>query len=113
MVVRVSSVHSIILLGSRSTRYRLIHTFCPLSRQERGLAQDEGRGQGVQSTQPRHQGGRAMATALPGGYAGKILRVDLTNNHIWTQPWTPEMCRTYLGGVGLGAQILWDEVPPE
>src|SRR5919202_1924638 len=54
-----------------------------------------------------------MSTALPGGYAGKILRVDLTNNHIWTQPWTPEMCRTYLGGAGLGAKILWDEVPPE
>src|SRR4029453_1862250 len=27
--------------------------------------------------------------------------------------WTPEMCRTLLGGVGLGAKILWDEVPPE
>src|SRR2546425_73514 len=54
-----------------------------------------------------------MSTALPGGYAGKILRVDLTNNHIWTQAWTPEMCRTSLGGVGLGAKILWEEVPPE
>ena len=54
-----------------------------------------------------------MSTTVPGCYAGKILRVDLTNNHIWTQPWTPEMCRTALGGVGLGAQILWEEVPPE
>ena len=41
-----------------------------------------------------------MSTTVPGCYAGKILRVDLTNNHIWTQPWTPEMCRTALGGVG-------------
>ena len=54
-----------------------------------------------------------MADHVPGGYAGKILRVDLTNERIWTQPWTPEMCRTYLGGVGLGAKILWEEVPPE
>ena len=54
-----------------------------------------------------------MSTTIPGCYAGKILRVDLTNNHIWTQPWTPEMCRTALGGVGLGAKILWEEVPPE
>src|SRR5262249_59935238 len=59
------------------------------------------------------EGGRAMSTTVPGCYAGKILRVDLTNNHIWTQPWTPAMCRTALGGVGLGAQILWEEVPPE
>jgi len=54
-----------------------------------------------------------MSTTVPGCYAGKILRVDLTNNHIWTQPWTPELCRTSLGGVGLGAKILWEEVPPE
>ena len=54
-----------------------------------------------------------MSTTIPGCYAGKILRVDLTNNHIWTEPWTPEMCRTALGGVGLGAKILWEEVPPE
>src|SRR5215510_9483466 len=59
------------------------------------------------------EGGRAMSTTVPGCYAGKILRVDLTNNHIWTAPWTPEMCRTALGGVGLGAKILWEEVPPE
>ena len=54
-----------------------------------------------------------MSTTVPGCYAGKILRVDLTNNHIWTEPWTPEMCRTLLGGVGLGAKILWDEVLSE
>ena len=52
-----------------------------------------------------------MSTTVPGCYAGKILRVDLTNNHIWTQPWTPEMCRTLLGGVGLGAKILGKKYP--
>ena len=53
-----------------------------------------------------------MSTTVPGCYAGKILRVDLTNNHIWTEPWTPEMCRTALGGVGLGARSC-GKVPPE
>ena len=27
-----------------------------------------------------------METSVPGGYAGKILRVDLTNERIWTEP---------------------------
>jgi aldehyde:ferredoxin oxidoreductase len=54
-----------------------------------------------------------METGLPRGYAGKILRVDLTNERIWTEAWTAEMYRTYLGGVGIGAKILWEEVPPE
>ncbi|MBI3457574.1 MAG: hypothetical protein HY002_17480 [Candidatus Rokubacteria bacterium] len=50
---------------------------------------------------------------LPGGYAGRFLRVDLGSGRIWTQPWTPEEMRYYLGGVGIGAKILWEEVPPE
>ena len=54
-----------------------------------------------------------METKMPGGYAGKLLRVDLSNERIWTEPWTSEMYRTYLGGVGIGAKILWEEVPPE
>ncbi|MCY4565699.1 MAG: aldehyde:ferredoxin oxidoreductase, partial [Gammaproteobacteria bacterium] len=54
-----------------------------------------------------------MQEELPGGYAGKILRVDLSGNRTWTEPWTAEMCRTCVGGVGLGAKILWDEVPAE
>ncbi len=54
-----------------------------------------------------------MKAKMPGGYAGKLLRVDLSNERIWTEPWTSEMYRTYLGGVGIGAKILWEEVPPE
>ena len=50
---------------------------------------------------------------LPGGYAGNILRVDLTSGKTWSQPWTPEEMRLYLGGAGLGAKILWDEVPAD
>jgi len=48
---------------------------------------------------------------LPGGYAGNILRVDLTSDRIWSEPWTPEEMRLYVGGAGLGAKILWEEVP--
>jgi len=48
---------------------------------------------------------------LPGGYAGKILRVDLTSGRIWSEPWLPEDMRLYVGGAGLGAKILWEEVP--
>ncbi|HEY7494093.1 MAG TPA: aldehyde ferredoxin oxidoreductase C-terminal domain-containing protein [Candidatus Tectomicrobia bacterium] len=54
-----------------------------------------------------------METSVPGGYAGQILRVDLTNERIWTDAWTADMYRTCLGGVGIGAKILWEEVPPE
>jgi aldehyde:ferredoxin oxidoreductase len=54
-----------------------------------------------------------MEAKLPGAYAGKILRVDLTNERIWTDAWTADMYRTCLGGVGIGAKILWEEVPPE
>lgn len=52
-------------------------------------------------------------TDLPGGYAGKILRVDLTSGKIQSQPWAPEEMRLYLGGAGLGAKILWEEVPAD
>jgi aldehyde:ferredoxin oxidoreductase len=50
---------------------------------------------------------------LPGGYAGRILRVDLTSGKIRSDPWSPEEMRLYLGGAALGAKILWDEVPAE
>ncbi|MBI2466633.1 MAG: hypothetical protein HYV62_02235 [Candidatus Rokubacteria bacterium] len=52
------------------------------------------------------------AAAIPGGYAGRLLRVDLSRGRTWAQPWTPEEMRFYLGGAGLGAKILWEEVSP-
>ncbi len=52
-----------------------------------------------------------MPLELP-GYAGKILRVDLTNERIWTEEITEDTARKYLGGTGLGAKILYEEVPP-
>src|SRR5574341_1732158 len=57
--------------------------------------------------------GAGVGRDLPGGYAGRILRVDLTRGKIWSHPWSPEEMRLYLGGAGLGAKILWDEVPAE
>ena len=54
-----------------------------------------------------------METQMPGGYTGRILRIDLTTERIWTETLTPEECRYYLGAVGIGYKILWEEVPPE
>ncbi|MBI3636015.1 MAG: hypothetical protein HY216_07340 [Candidatus Rokubacteria bacterium] len=49
------------------------------------------------------------ATARPGAYAGQLLRVDLTKKKAWGEPWSPEAMREQLGGVGLGARILYKE----
>ena len=46
------------------------------------------------------------------GYAGKILRVDLTSRKI-TQVSTSDYADQFLGGRGIAAKIYWDEVPPE
>ena len=52
---------------------------------------------------------RRAAPALPGGYAGRLLRVDLTRRKVWAEPWTPEAMRDLIGGIGLGAMILYRE----
>ena len=46
-----------------------------------------------------------------GGIAGKILRVDLSTGKIWNETFTSREWREYLGGVGIGAKILYEEVP--
>jgi aldehyde:ferredoxin oxidoreductase len=46
------------------------------------------------------------------GWMGKILEVDLTTSTISERPLDMEMARQYLGGRGLGARLLWDEVGP-
>jgi len=43
---------------------------------------------------------------------GGILRVDLTNEKITKQGPDEETCRKYIGGVGIGVKILYDEVLP-
>ncbi|MFH1059035.1 MAG: aldehyde ferredoxin oxidoreductase [Pseudomonadota bacterium] len=47
----------------------------------------------------------------PGGFSGKVLRVDLSTGKISTQP-TLDRYGALLGGTGLGYQVLWEEVPP-
>lgn len=44
-----------------------------------------------------------------GGYAGKILRVDLTTHTMKETFYDEKILRQYLGGSGLGAKILYDE----
>jgi aldehyde:ferredoxin oxidoreductase len=46
----------------------------------------------------------------PAGYAGALLRVDLTTGRLWEQTFDDEFARTYVGGTGMGARILYDEV---
>jgi aldehyde:ferredoxin oxidoreductase len=45
-----------------------------------------------------------------GGWAGKVLRVDLSTGRIWTED-TVERYKDYLGGTGIGYKVMWDEVP--
>lgn len=47
------------------------------------------------------------------GWAGKILDIDLSSGAVKTYPLDEKMARQYVGGRGLGARILWDEVGPE
>ncbi|MFO7729962.1 MAG: aldehyde ferredoxin oxidoreductase [Spirochaetia bacterium] len=47
--------------------------------------------------------------ALEGGWAGKILRVNLKSGEISHEK--TEKYIEYIGGMGLGYKIMWDEVP--
>jgi len=46
------------------------------------------------------------------GYAGKILRVDLSSGKINSVP-TSTYADRFMGGRGIAAKIYWDEVPPQ
>lgn len=48
----------------------------------------------------------------PGGYAGKILRVDLSKEQFTVETPSESTLRSYLGGSGIGAKFLYDEVSP-
>lgn len=45
-------------------------------------------------------------------YAGKILRVDLSEGKVTTEP-TSSYAADFLGGRGINTKILYDEVPPQ
>lgn len=46
-----------------------------------------------------------------GGYWGKLLRVDLTGGKITVEVFPEDWRKAYIGGTGLAAKILYDEVP--
>jgi len=46
-----------------------------------------------------------------GGYVGKILRVDLSDERISEEKLDEASLRKFIGGTGLGAKIMYDEVP--
>jgi len=52
-------------------------------------------------------------SSIPLGYAGKLLRVDLSAKKIHEECLDEDICRRYVGGAGLGAKILYEEVSPE
>ncbi|MDP2951884.1 MAG: aldehyde ferredoxin oxidoreductase N-terminal domain-containing protein, partial [Chloroflexota bacterium] len=48
-----------------------------------------------------------------GGYMGKLLRVDLNSGRITEEMLDEGVLRDYVGGMGLGAKYLYDEVDPQ
>lgn len=46
-----------------------------------------------------------------GGYIGNILRVDLTKRETRVESFDDKMAKRWIGGVGLGAHYLWEEIP--
>ena len=48
----------------------------------------------------------------PGGWAGRLLRVDLTGERMVTEPVKAEWAENFMGGRGLTSKLLFDEVRP-
>ncbi|MFQ5992927.1 MAG: aldehyde ferredoxin oxidoreductase N-terminal domain-containing protein, partial [Nitrospiraceae bacterium] len=46
------------------------------------------------------------------GWSGTLLRVDLTRGTIAKEPLNREWARDYVGGRGLGAKYLYEEMDP-
>ena len=53
-----------------------------------------------------------MDRKAAGGMAGRILRVDLGKGKTWAEEFSAKDAAEYLGGVGIGAKILYEETPP-
>ena len=43
---------------------------------------------------------------------GSVIRVDLTERKITRETLTAEISNNYIGGIGIGVRIVYDEVPP-
>jgi aldehyde:ferredoxin oxidoreductase len=46
------------------------------------------------------------------GYAGSILRVNLSSGEVKKEPLPDELVDNYIGGRGFVAKLLYDELPP-
>ena len=47
------------------------------------------------------------------GYAGKFLRVDMSEGKLSDEVFDEATLRKYLGGTGIGCKIMYEEVPPD
>ena len=47
-----------------------------------------------------------------GGYAGKTLRINLSDKTVSEEPLSEQMAQDYIGGAGFGIKHLYDEVKP-
>ena len=52
-----------------------------------------------------------MNSNRPMGYAGKLLRVDLSTEHLIDEVPDEVTLRHYIGGRGIGIKCLYEEVP--
>jgi aldehyde:ferredoxin oxidoreductase len=50
-------------------------------------------------------------SAFKGGYAGRLLFVDLTSGIVETVPLEESLARAYVGGAGFCSRILFDRIP--
>jgi aldehyde:ferredoxin oxidoreductase len=53
---------------------------------------------------------KRLSKMTPGGYVGKILRVNLSNRSVSEEIPSPQVLKDYIGGSGLGTKILFNEV---
>ncbi len=51
-------------------------------------------------------------SAASQSYAGRILEVDLTRKTITEKQIDPDILKTYIGGTGIGARLLYDNAAP-
>lgn len=47
-----------------------------------------------------------------GGFAGKVLYVDLTRREIKQEPLDPVLCEKFIGGLGLTVKLAYDHIRP-
>ena len=49
---------------------------------------------------------------IGGGFAGRVLRVDLTRGAVETQPLDSALATDFIGGLGLTAKLAYDAIEP-